>query len=120
MNTKISSNVIILNIFKTNDVGKTQLSPENKIPDLSRDQILFKDRSNLASSISVNIQLAYPGHAQNESITLIQQNDVKISNFYMCAISWKLPTEAGIFHWHILEIRVHKHYALDLPVPING
>ena len=75
---KILSNVIILNIFKTNDIGKTHLSPKNKISKIfcmSRDQIPLKDRTTLVSSISVNIHLAHPGHVQNESIRLSQQND---------------------------------------------
>ena len=68
INTKISSNGIVLNIFKTNDEGKTHLSPKNKISEnfhVSRDQIPLKDRSSLASSISVNIHFAHPGHEQN-------------------------------------------------------
>ena len=43
INTKISSNVIILNIFKTNDVGKTHLSPKNKTAEnfrLSPDKLI--------------------------------------------------------------------------------
>ena len=86
--TKISSNVIILNIFKTDDLGKTHLSPKNKIAKnfcMSRDQFPLKDRSTLASSISVNIHLADPGHAQNESIGLSQQAEAKVSNFHVCA-----------------------------------
>ena len=51
---------------------------------MSLDQIPLKDRSTLASSISVNIHLAHPGHAQNESIRLSQQNDAKIRIFYVC------------------------------------
>ena len=86
INTKISSNVIILNIFKTNDVGKTHLSTKKKLSkiSMSRDQIPLKDRLTLASSFSLSIHLAHPGHAQNGSIRLSQQDDAKISNVHVC------------------------------------
>ena len=77
-----------MNIFKTNDVGKTHLSPKNKIAEnfcMSGDQIPLKVRSTFASSISINIHLAHPGHAQIESIRLSQQHDAKISNFHVGA-----------------------------------
>ena len=52
---------------------------------MSRDQFLLKNRSILAPSISLNIHLAHPGYAQNESIGLSQQAEAKISNFHVCA-----------------------------------
>ena len=52
---------------------------------MSRDQILRKGRSTLASCVSVNIDPAHLGHAQNESVRLSQQNDAKISNVYVRA-----------------------------------
>ena len=101
INTKISLNVIIMTMFKTNDV--THPSPKNKISECHMTKSRSK-MSTLASSISANIHLAHPGHAQNESIRLSQQNGAKISHFCVCAISWKLPAEAGIFYWHVLEV----------------
>ena len=58
---------------------------------MSHDQIPLKDKSTLASSISINIHLAHPGHAQNGSIRLSQQNDTKISKFYVCATNALSP-----------------------------
>ena len=65
---------------------------------MPRDQIPLKDRSILASSVSVNIPLANPGHAQNESIRLSQQNDVKISNFRVCATYAPSPANYPLKH----------------------
>ena len=58
---------------------------------MSCDQIPLKARSTLASSISVNIHLAHPGHMQNGNIRLSQQDDVKICNFHVCATSAPSP-----------------------------
>ena len=83
----MSSNVIILNIFKTNDVGKTHLNTKNKTVEnfrMSRDQIPLKDRSTLASSISIDIHLAHPGHAQMEIQGFPNKMILKLVIF-MCA-----------------------------------
>ena len=58
---------------------------------MSHDQILRKDRSTLASSISVNIHSAHPRHVQNESISFSQQNDAKISSIFVSAMRAPSP-----------------------------
>ena len=79
INTKVSSNVIILNIFKTYDEGKTHLSPKK----ISVCHVI-KSHSKIGQ-LWPRLSLAHPGYAQNESIRLSQQNDAKISNFNVCA-----------------------------------
>ena len=72
----------------------------------------------MASSISVNIHLAHPGHAQNGSIRLSQQDDAKISNFHVCATYTPSPGNYPL-SWNFPLTYIGNLSVLDLPVLID-